>query len=201
MCSPGKRLHMTSPKLRKVLSDLRRNLEAADIPHALIGAMALSFYGIPRYTADIDLLSDQRHKPPILQILAELGFDCFQDTEVFAQFDSEKSAYGKVDFMFVSTAEGRTILERAVLVEDELLGENSVVQPTDYAVLKLMSIANNPDRKNHDTADLEAMFKSVAAGLLDSAFDPVEIHHLRRFAERFQVSEELESLLPLLGAG
>ena len=201
MCSPGKRLSMTSPKLRNVLSLLRRNLEAADIPHALIGAMALSFYGIPRYTADIDLLSDQRYKPVILSLMAELGFDCFQDTDAFAQFDSDLGAYGKVDFMFVATEDGRAILERAVLVEDELLGENPVVQPTDYAVLKLMSMANNPDRKNHDTADLEAMFKSVAAGFLDAAFDPVEINHLGRFAKQFQVSEELESLLPLLAAG
>ncbi|MFP3982010.1 MAG: hypothetical protein ACLFUY_11475 [Desulfobacterales bacterium] len=190
---------MTSPKIRNVLSVLRRNLEAADIPHALIGAMALSFYGIPRYTADIDLLSDQRHKPVILSIMAELGFDCFQDTDAFAQFDSDLGAYGKIDFMFVATEDGRAILERAVLVEDELLGENPVVQPTDYAVLKLMSMANNPDRKNHDKADLDAMFRAAAAGLVGSAFDPVEIPPLRRFAERFQVSEELEALLPLLG--
>ena len=192
---------MTSPKLRNVLSLLRRNLEAAGIPHALIGAMALSFYGIPRYTADIDLLSDQRHKSVILQIMAELGFDCFQDTDAFAQFDSEMGAYGKVDFMFVATAEGRTILERAVLVDDEMLGETPVVQPTDYAVLKLMSIANNPDRKNHDTADLEAMFKSVAAGFADPALDPVNVAQLRRFATHFGVSEDLGLLLPLLGAG
>ncbi len=189
---------MASPKLGNVLSMLHRALWAKNVPHALIGAMALSLYGIPRYTADIDFLAEQRHLEIILSVMEESGFKCFQRTPAFAQFDSVLGVYGKVDFMFVSTEEGRAILTDAVVLEDELLGEVPVVQPTDYAVLKLMSMANNPDRKNHDAADLEALFKSVAAGFPDPDFKPVSVDKLRRFAERFGVSDHLESLLPLL---
>ncbi len=42
------------------------------------------------------------------------------------------------------------------------------------------------------------MFKSVAAGFLDPAFNPINVNQLQTFAARFNVSEELTSLLALL---
>ena len=92
------------------------------------------------------------------------------------------------------------ILERAILVNDDFWGEISVIQPTDYAILKLMAIANNPDRKTHDMADLEALFKTASADLLPSIFNPIDRSQLKAFAERFGVLEHLESVLPLLAS-
>ena len=57
--------------------------------------------------------------------MADLGFDCFQDTAAFAQFDSELGVYGKVDFMFVHTDDGLAILERAIPVNDDFWGGNN----------------------------------------------------------------------------
>ena len=189
---------MTSPKLKNILGILCQRLLAEEVPHALMGAMALALYGMPRYTADIDILSEQTHKDAITRLMADLGFDCFQNTEAFAQFDSELGAYGKVDFMFVHTDDGMAILERAIPVNDDFWGEITVVQPSDYAILKLMAIANNPDRKTHDMADLEALFKSASADLLPPVFNPIDSAQLKTFAWRFGVLEHLESLLPLL---
>ena len=190
---------MTAPKLKHVLSIICGTLSEKRVPHAIIGAMALSLYGMPRFTADIDLLSDELHRKIILDVMNRLGYDCFQDTGNFAQFDSEHGVYGKVDFMFVNTDEGRTILERVIDINDEVIGAVPVVQPTDYAVLKLMAIANDSSRKSHDMADLETLFKASAAGFLDSSFQPINIEQLQKFATRFQVSEQLTYLLPLLG--
>jgi hypothetical protein len=164
---------MASPKLKNILAILHEKLTERGIAHALIGAMAMAVYGMPRYTADIDLMADARHRAKIREFMAKLGFDCFQDTDAFAQFDSEPGVYGKVDFMFARTEDGFAMLERAVLLKDEFFGEIPVVQPTDYAVLKLMAIANNPDRKIHDTADLESLFKTAAAGFVDERFQPI----------------------------
>ena len=187
---------MTASRLQKILSILHKNLSEQRLRHALIGAMALSLYGIPRYTADIDLLAEQKNRNTIKTLMSTLGFECFQDTEAFAQFDSEMGVYGKVDFMFVHTPEGAEILESAVIVEDEYLGPMPVIQPTDYAVLKLMAIANQPDRKYQDIADLQVLLKAEAAGFIPSVFHPVDTTRLLRFAKRFGVAEELTSLLP-----
>lgn len=189
---------MTTPRLCSMVSILHQKLSEKGVAHALIGAMALALYGIPRYTADIDLLSDECKRGEIVHLMGTLGFDCFQDTGAFAQFDSAFGVYGKVDFMFVHTDEGRAILDRAAFVRDEVLGEIPVVQPTDYAILKLMAIANNPDRKNRDTADLETLFNAFAAGFMDLGFKPIDVAQLRIFADRFGVSDRLEALLPLL---
>jgi len=189
---------MTTPKLKNVLSILCRQLGEKDVPHAIIGAMALSLYGMPRFTADIDLLSDEMHRKTVLSIMKHLGYDCFQDTSNFAQFDSEFGVYGKVDFMFVNTDDGRAILEHAIDTKDEILGVVPEVQPTGYAVLKLMAIANNNERIARDMADLEILFKSAAAGFLDPSFQPINIDQLKKFAARFLVSDQLKSLMPLL---
>ena len=190
---------MTSPKLKKVLDIICRRLESEHIFHALIGAGALALYGMPRFTADIDLLAEQQKHGSIRKIMNELGFDCFQDTETFAQFDSELGVYGKVDFMFVQTDDGMAVLERAVHVTDAFWGNITVVQPTDYAVLKLMAIANNPERKAHDTADLETLFRAAAAGFMDfHTFTPIDAERLKAFAEKFDIKAHLECLLPLL---
>ena len=189
---------MTSPKLRNILVMLHQHFSEKGVPHALIGAMALALYGMPRYTADIDLLSDVHQRKTLLNVMGALGFDCFQDTDNFLQFDSEMGVYGKIDFMLVHTDEGRAVLERAILVYDDSFGEVPVVQPTDYAVLKLMAIANNPDRKNRDAADLESLFKAVSAGFINPVFNPIDVAQLKLFAARFGVLDHLEMLLPLL---
>ncbi|MFP4226450.1 MAG: nucleotidyl transferase AbiEii/AbiGii toxin family protein [Desulfobacterales bacterium] len=193
---------MTSPKLKNLLGILCQRLSAEGVPHALMGAMALALYGVPRYTADIDILSGQKYKDVdvIKRLMADLGFDCFQETEAFAQFDSELGVYGKVDFMFVHTDDGMAMLERAILVNDDFWGEIPVIQPTDYAILKLMAIANNPARKTHDMADLEALFKTASADLLHPVFNPIDRSQLKAFAKRFGVLEFLESVLPLLAS-
>lgn len=190
---------MTTPKLKHLLSILCSHLSEKKVPHAIIGAMALSLYGMPRFTADIDLLSDGMHRKVVLELMKELDYECFQDAGNFAQFDSELGVYGKVDFMFVNTDDGRSILERSVDLKDDVLGEVPVVQPTDYAVLKLMAIANNNERRVRDMADLEILFRSVAAGFLDPSFQPINVDLLKKFASRFHVSDHLESLVSLLG--
>ena len=104
--------HMESQKLANMLSIISNSLFQEQIPFCLIGAMALGVYGLPRYTSDIDLLADKEHWPKIAPIMKKLGYECYQKSDFFAQFDSEWGVYGKVDFMFVSTEDGRNILNR-----------------------------------------------------------------------------------------
>jgi hypothetical protein len=81
---------IVGPKIPSVLGTVTRHLQAQDVPYALIGAMALGLYGFPRYTSDIDLITDSRSWPVINKTMSGLGYECFQKTDAFAQFDSEK---------------------------------------------------------------------------------------------------------------
>lgn len=172
-------------KLNKVLEIIARNLNQNKIPFAVIGAIALGLYGFPRFTSDIDLITESRLWPKLDSIMEKLGYSCYQKTDAFAQFESELGAMGFIDFMFVNTPDGLNILNRSIVVEDELLGKIPVVQPTDYIILKLMAIANNPDRSIKDEADLSAFIQLYQNRLLPDFFEPLNRARIYLFADRF----------------
>lgn len=105
--------------------------------------------------------------------MEKLEYSCYQKTDAFAQFESEMGAMGYIDFMFVNTPDGLNILNRKIVVQDELLGKIPVVQPTDYIILKLMAIANNPDRSIKDEADISIFIKLCQNRRLPDHFETI----------------------------
>jgi len=186
---------MIPQKLTNILEIILKHLTRKNIPFSVIGAMALGAYGFPRYTSDIDLLTEGRYWPQLLPLMERLGYTCYQKTAAFAQFDSEMGIYGSVDFMFVNTQDGKDILERRILVNDKLLKQFTVIQPTDYIILKLMAIANNPHRSMQDGADILSILKLYSNHLIPQAFKALETDRIFRFADRFRQRECLEKYL------
>ena len=186
---------MESKTLTNMLSIISENLSQEQIPFCLIGAMALGVYGLTRYTSDIDLLTEAVYWPKIASLMERLEYECYQKTDFFAQFDSEMGIYGKVDFMFVSTQEGRDIINRSVSIEDEIFGKIPVIQPSDYVILKLMAIANNPDRTTQDEADLSRLIDLLKNNLQPKYFDVLDVDRILFFADRFGLRGLIEKYL------
>ena len=181
-----------SKKLTNVLKIVADNLTQEEIPYSLIGALALGLYGLPRFTADIDLLTEGSFWSKISPIMEKLGYTCYQKTESFAQFDSEMGVLGKFDFMFVNTAEGKDILKRSIIACDELLGTHPVVQPTDYIVLKLMAIANNPDRSQKDEGDILEVLNLYRSRLISDNFESLDKKRIYLFAKKFGQKDKVQ---------
>ncbi len=186
---------MTESKLSKMVSILTGRFKERQISFAVIGAMALAAYGVPRFTADIDLLSEIANRALMHSILTEAGFTCFQETEAFAQFDSEMGVYGKVDLMFAITPAGKAILERRIRVSDDLLGSYPVIQPSDYIVLKLMAIANDSSRQVRDEADIVALLKHIRRKDLSDLFEPIQRDRILEFARQFGLEKRMRRFL------
>ncbi|MCP4631735.1 MAG: nucleotidyl transferase AbiEii/AbiGii toxin family protein, partial [candidate division Zixibacteria bacterium] len=165
---------MISNKLANMLSIISDNLSQKQIPFCLIGAMALGVYGLPRYTSDIDLLTENSDWTEIASLMERLSFECYQKTDSFAQFDSELGVYGRVDFMFVSTQDGRDVIKRSALIKDEMFGKIHVIQPSDYIILKLMAIANNPDRSMKDESDISTFVDLHKNNMMPKQFDALD---------------------------
>ncbi len=183
---------MISRKLPNVLKIITDNLAKDQIPYSLIGALALGLYGLPRFTADIDLLTEGRYWTLISPIMEKLGYTCYQKTGSFAQFDSELGVLGKIDFMFVNTPDGKDILKRSIIVRDELFGIHPVIQPTDYIILKLMAIANNPDRSPKDEGDILDVLKLYKNDLIPKNFKTLDRERIYIFADRFGLRIKME---------
>ncbi len=181
-----------TPKLTNMLKIISEHLTQKNIPFALIGAIALSLYGFPRYTSDLDMLTDGNYQSDIVRIMKKLGYTCDQITDSFAQFGSESGVFGYVDFMFVSTKDGKEILKRCVTVNDRLFGNHPVIQPSDYIILKLMAIANNPDRSLKDEPDIWALLRLYKSDLIPEYFESLNKDRIYRFAERFRQKERME---------
>jgi len=189
---------MSSKKLINVLKIVADNLTKEQIPYSLIGALALGLYGLPRFTADIDLLTEDRFWSKISQIMERLGYTCYQKTESFAQFDSEMGVLGKIDFMFVDTPEGKEILKRSIIAGDELFGTHPVIQPTDYIVLKLMAIANNPNRSQKDEGDILEVLNLYKNRLISGNFESLNKKRIYLFAKKFGQKEKIQRYFDII---
>ncbi len=176
---------MESKKLTNMLKIISEKLSEKKIPFCLIGAMALGLYGLPRYTSDIDILTEESKWPDILTTMEALGYTCYQKTESFAQLDSEMGIFGNVDFMFVKTQAGKNIIRNSTVVNDTFFTGIPIVQPTDYIILKLMAIANNPDRALQDESDISNFFRLYNADLVPGNFAPVDHAKIIEYANKF----------------
>lgn len=186
---------MESIKLTRMLSIISDSLSRKKIPFCLIGAMALGEYGLPRYTSDIDLPTLGNDWLEIASTMERLDYECVQKTDVFAQFDSKRGICGKVDFMFVNTPDGKDMIKRSIPVEDALFGNISIIQPTDYIILKLMAMANNPHRRIRDESDISGFFDLYKNDLLPKYFEDLDVDKIIRFADRFGQRKCVEKYL------
>ena len=176
---------MEPKKLTNMLKIISEKLSEKKIPFCLIGAMALGLYGLPRYTSDIDILTVDGKWPEILSTMENLGYTCFQKTESFAQLDSELGIFGNVDFMFVKTQAGKEIISNSTFVKDTFFTGIPIVQPTDYIILKLMAIANNPDRSLKDESDISSFFNLYNKDLVPDDFAPIDRVKIIEYANKF----------------
>lgn len=168
-----------------MLSIISEKLMEKKISCCVIGAMALGLFGLPRYTSDLDLLAGESDWKQINSVMNRLGYTCYQKTDSFAQFDSELGVFGKVDFMLVNSEDGMAMIRDSCPVDDALLGKIQVIQPTDYIILKLMAIANNPDRALQDESDIFELVKLMNGKLLPDLFLPLNTEKIYAFADRF----------------
>jgi hypothetical protein len=82
-----------------------------------------------------------------------------------------------------------------------LLGKYPVVQPTDYLILKMMAVANNPERSAKDEADIAAFISLLQNRQVPDAFEPLDMERIRLFADRFGQRNLIEKYIARLQPG
>lgn len=123
------------------------------IDYALIGGLALSFWGYPRATHDLDFMVLAKKKEIARKGMEELGFKVLRETENVAQYERGSD---RVAFIYAVRVHGLKVLERAC--EKEFFGlKFKVACPEDIIGLKVQSLANNPLRWFKEMADIETL--------------------------------------------
>jgi hypothetical protein len=151
---------------------IHRQLDAAKVPHAIGGALALAYYAEPRVTVDIDvnvfLATD--HWPRVREALAPLGVDVTLDLAVLERDGQVRLWWGRnaVDLFFSNDdfhAEMQRGARRVPFGQDTL----SILSPEHLAICK--AIFDRPK----DWLDIEQMLVAT---------DPIDLAEIERLLER-----------------
>jgi len=158
--------------------DIQQRLEKAGIPSVVIGGLAVSVWGEPRLTRDVDLkvLGRREERGRLLQLLA----DC---TPLHADPDEAFRRHGiaffhdpngtRVDVMLAETSFDETAIGRARMIEMQPGLFVRVCSPEDLIIYKMVSV------RPQDRSDVEGIIRRQG----DTLDDDYVLDWLRQFEQ------------------
>jgi hypothetical protein len=143
-----------------VLKKLLAAFQEYNVSYALIGGFALSLWGVPRATVDLDFLVAAEDMPQVHAIMTSLGYARRYHSTNVSQYVSELRFWGEVDFLHAFRRASLGMLQRAVIKDlfEGTLGIR-VVPIEDLVGLKIQAMVNDPTRQPEDLADIEALLE------------------------------------------
>lgn len=142
--------------LRATLKLAHTLLDQNDIPHAMIGGLALACYGSTRATLDLDLLVREEHKESVKSLFLSHGFSLVNETLEVLQF----AGIGYVDILLA-----RRPISEKILKEANTDGPEGIrfVKSEDLIGLKIQAYMNDSSRELQDKADIQFLIENVEA--------------------------------------
>lgn len=170
---------------KKVLAAILAELEKHNIPYAIVGAVAMGFWGVRRDTVDIDLLVKAADREKVIAFMKGIGYDHMIASNFADQFGHLMKGMGLVDFLYTKREQG--------IIEDgkTFKGINKdidvrVAMPEDIIGLKLDAIKNNPKREIRDWADIQAIVEVLG--------DNLDWTKIRNYCKLLDVEEVYEKI-------
>lgn len=145
---------------KTVTDKLTVAFEQEGVLYALIGGFAISLWGIPRATFDLDFLVKRDDIQTVRRIVESLGYSCIHASENVTQFEASEKELGEIDFLHAFRPAALAMLERSER-KKVFDGQSAipVIQPEDLIGLKVQAIANNPSRMAIDRGDIEGLMQ------------------------------------------
>jgi len=145
---------------RLVTEKLTFAFAETNVQYALIGGYAVSLWGVPRATVDLDFLVRRDDMEKVRSIAESLGYRCIHSSENVTQFDGCSREMGELDFLHAFRPASLAMLERAEL-KSLFDGQQSVpvILPEDLIGLKVQAMANSSSRAPVDKADIEGLMQ------------------------------------------
>ena len=175
-------------KIAKILGELK-------IPYAVTGGFAISVYGTPRYTADIDIIIEllEKNIKPLAKKLLEIEKDVYVDEGMIREALLHKSEFNfiepdfglKVDF-FVKDNSLYNKLKIKRRIEQDIFGQGIFfVSPEDLILSKLLWAKDSESQKQY--GDIKTVLRNSRLKL--------DFEYLRGWGKKHETIKTLERLI------
>lgn len=164
--------------LKDLLFNVQRIATSEEIDIALIGAMAMSVWGVQRATADVDCLVDGSEKKKVKEAFLRNGFSIIHESEEVLQLVGN----GSVVFLFANRAISKNMLAQSKFID---VIKMKCVLPEDIIGLKIQAYNNNAKRRFKDLADIQALIEKNPN---------MNIEQIKFYADAFSEWETIKTL-------
>ena len=176
--------------LVSILKIVKKRLDKADIEYMVSGGMAVSFWGFPRTTHDIDIVIEAREKDKN-KILKLFEKDFYISPEAVEEAIKERFTFNiidnksglKIDFWLIKRdAFGKSEFGRKQ--KEKMFGENIfIISPEDLILCKLMGYKETQSHRRLEDA------KSILAA------SKVDLKYIKNWAKKQGTIDILEDII------
>ena len=176
----------------RVLKALLEEFERHHIQYAAIGGFALGALGAERTTKDLDFLIGRDDVDRVHEIMKALGYLRYAQTANVTHYRHPDAEWVSVDVVHALRQHARDMLGRAKpypIFSDALTIQ--VADPEDVIGFKIQGIANNPDRRLQDQADIERLMAIYR--------DRLDWKRIQEYYDLFEMGDEARHLQERFG--
>ena len=152
---------------------------------AVIGGVALTAYGHPRMTLDLDLVTEAEAQETLVAFMESQGFVTLHRSSGYSNHRHPDRTRGRVDFMYVR---GDTA-EKLFASAKELPGPSGrrilVPKPEHLIAMKVQAMRDAPERTWQDLVDIAYLFR----------LDGVNRDEVRRYFESAGLVDKWHELI------
>ncbi len=143
----------------KVLSTVAAFFEREGFRFAAVGAFGLHAYGLSRATLDLDLATESRAQPKLIEFLESLGYETLHQSAGYSNHLHPHADLGRIDFVYVSGETSQRLLGGGGTMLQ--LGGRSVPVPRaeHLAAMKIHAMKNDPSRTLQEMADIQFLLR------------------------------------------
>jgi Nucleotidyl transferase AbiEii toxin, Type IV TA system len=121
---------------------------------AVVGGLALQAYGLVRPTFDLDLITEGKIQPALVEHLESLGYETLHRSAGFSNHLNTSAELGRLDVIYVRGQSADEIFGAATAKPFATGVTAPTPRPEHLIALKLHGMANDSTRRYQDLADI-----------------------------------------------